>query len=770
MIKKLYRLLSFLPLLIPVTVSSQERPSTVVTTSYDVVDPFDGLISLREAIDYAGTDTCGTFITFNLPASDGNTLQLASCLRFVGISRTIDGRNHGPSGGTVRLIADSGQFILSLSGRANLTVQHLTFAQCSRPIQSGGAVLNIRATLIARHCQFDSNSSGFNGGAISNRGNAAGPSYFYAFDCLFRGNAAPSSTLHPNSGGAAVYCEKTHAELHGCTFQANQGDWGGALKVRTSSLLIDSCTFRGNRSPHRGGAIESQFSTLDLRGCIFDSNFVSSPLTLPSDTLAGGAIYSLSDHITLTGCSFTHNSAQDHGGAIYYQGTLDTSALAVTRTQFTHNQAASGHGGALALAHCHGGSWAVVASNSFHSNSANLGGALHCICDPDSAAATLVANCAFEANQALSASGGGALYCASPLQLCNSLFLDNLAGGLPNDLHPSAATFSRQNVWSTLPDTSFVSTSDTILSSLPPQFLLDVSDHPITQTVVIRGVPYLVHPIFIDSYLATAGVSVSVDTTHKALSYYDGSIWRQLNTNQPSTPSLIDSIDQIGHPRGPTHLPKSIGTIQRTTYQIDTIATCLPDTLHWHNMPTLTSGTYYDTTHHTLFDTISHLHLTVLQSSHHNIDTVALQNFTWHDTTYTASGLYLFSYLSPDNCPSTDTLRLTIIHSSHNVYEITACESYLWYGSIYTTSGTYTYSYTNEQGAPSTDTLHLTIHYGSHNTIADTACETYTWHGTEYQTTGDYTYGYTNSDNCPSTDTLHLTIHNGTYNAITDTA
>ena len=43
--------------------AASEVPSTVVTTADDVVDPEDGVVSLREAVAYAGTGTLGNTIT-----------------------------------------------------------------------------------------------------------------------------------------------------------------------------------------------------------------------------------------------------------------------------------------------------------------------------------------------------------------------------------------------------------------------------------------------------------------------------------------------------------------------------------------------------------------------------------------------------------------------------------------------------------------------------------------------------------------------------------
>jgi len=116
-----------------------------------------------------------------------------------------------------------------------------------------------------------------------------------------------------------------------------------------------------------------------------------------------------------------------------------------------------------------------------------------------------------------------------------------------------------------------------------------------------------------------------------------------------------------------------------------------------------------------------------------------------------------------------DTLKLTLNNGTHNVEIETACEYYTWHEETYTQSGIYTYAYTNTNGCASVDTLKLTILYGTHNVESITACEFYTWHEQTFTQSGTYTYNYSNENGCASTDTLHLTISPVLYAEVEET-
>ncbi len=74
-------------------IGNRETPSTVVTTDRDVVDPHDGVVSLREAIRYAG-GVNGSKITFSEKLK-GKTLTLSGEALWIDKVLTIDGTGLG---------------------------------------------------------------------------------------------------------------------------------------------------------------------------------------------------------------------------------------------------------------------------------------------------------------------------------------------------------------------------------------------------------------------------------------------------------------------------------------------------------------------------------------------------------------------------------------------------------------------------------------------------------------------------------------------------
>jgi len=166
---------------------------------------------------------------------------------------------------------------------------------------------------------------------------------------------------------------------------------------------------------------------------------------------------------------------------------------------------------------------------------------------------------------------------------------------------------------------------------------------------------------------------------------------------------------------------------------------------------------------------------TLLLVVRHSSDTLyydtACDEYYWYRTDtvfhYTASGEYTHQYTSPQGCPSTDTLRLTIYHNSSSILDTAVCESYTWprNGVTYDSTGHYGANYLTPQGCPSVDSLFLRIDQRQDSLWVDTACDVYMWPRNRmfYSDSGyhEYTYGpyLVPGNSCFHTDTLHLTLY-----------
>ncbi|WP_308614683.1 autotransporter domain-containing protein [uncultured Duodenibacillus sp.] len=140
---------------------------------------------------------------------------------------------------------------------------------------------------------------------------------------------------------------------------------GGVYQIGNQSTgTITGSTFSGNSAKNSGGALRVSNSTVTIDKSVFDGNTAK---------VAGGAIKTdNTSDLTITNSSFTNNVVGEgktgHGGAVFVSGT---SQVNVTSSEFTGNKA--GHGGAFYIQ----GQTATFTDTVFTNNEAyEYGGAL----------------------------------------------------------------------------------------------------------------------------------------------------------------------------------------------------------------------------------------------------------------------------------------------------------------------------------------------------------------------------------------------------------
>ncbi len=280
-------------------------------------------------------------------------------------------------------------------------------------------------------------------------------------DCVFRFNGTPSaeggaiacdSLSYPvlescafvdnvaSVGGAISARATSGLTLLGCTFTGNTADFGGACYVRRAALTLVACNFVGNSANENGGALDVEYSSPAIDGCLFQDNtalgaggfgwggalhfmfgcapeitgtrFVGNSVTCAGVFAVGGAVHFAHECApSFQGCIFTDNRALVEGGGGAVCSNMSSSAT-FSNCRFQGNSSPE-YGGAVD----HENSAGLIVFNDceFSGNSAEWGGALDFL---DSAGR--LERCTLAANTG-QAAGGIALEEASSCELANTI-------------------------------------------------------------------------------------------------------------------------------------------------------------------------------------------------------------------------------------------------------------------------------------------------------------------------------------------------------------
>jgi len=276
-----------------------------VTTLQDVVAD-DGLVSLREAITAANTNSA-----FNDAAAGdatGDTIRFASQLAGQAIQLTggqLAITDDLVIVGDVTLDAQNQSRILSINTSENVVLSRLTFVN-GRVGNLGGAIQVFDGNLLISQAEFRS-----------------------------------SSTTGFSSQGGAIYSSNSNLRIGRSTFAENISERGGAISGVDSNINVFQSTFTDNDGVAvnaasnlrgAGGAIESAGGgRLSVVQSTFSENSSS----------VGGAIFASSDNVFIFRTAFNENSSLRTGGAVSATGADRTVIL---ESEFVGNRSVFGGG------------------------------------------------------------------------------------------------------------------------------------------------------------------------------------------------------------------------------------------------------------------------------------------------------------------------------------------------------------------------------------------------------------------------------------------
>ncbi len=149
-----------------------------------------------------------------------------------------------------------------------------------------------------------------------------------------------------NRSGGGVFCSEGNFLARNCTFLENYAeDEGGGIYNSLGTVRLENCRFVRNESWFQGGGLSTDRGTVQVIGCEFIDNY--------SAEIAGGAFSDESSKASFFHCTFRGNSSSDRSGAIQSSGEsrLLYCTFANNRAQEDAG-AVSCAGGKATIAHC----------------------------------------------------------------------------------------------------------------------------------------------------------------------------------------------------------------------------------------------------------------------------------------------------------------------------------------------------------------------------------------------------------------------------------
>lgn len=270
--------------------------------------------------------------------------------------------------------------------RADLKIEESLFFN-NKAVCTGclaGAIYSTNNPFTILSSEFDSNRATGNGGALyitgtasatisetvlsNNTSDADGGAVYTNSSTTVAMSDTTFTENNSASEGGALYSNGT-LQIENSLFGKNSSITGGAFYLSQGTFNVKNCTINENTSVNGGGAF---YVVNTATGSIEGSTFNLNSSTGTGIYGRGGAIYNISDLVSINGSIFSGNTSNTAGGAIFNIGDLK-----IDRSVFTVNNAV-GKGGAIAsYPGATESSLSVISNSLFYNNSCgSMGGAI----------------------------------------------------------------------------------------------------------------------------------------------------------------------------------------------------------------------------------------------------------------------------------------------------------------------------------------------------------------------------------------------------------
>ena len=251
-----------------------ETPSLQVNSIEDVVDCYDQLTTLREAIEYAKTVGSGPVVTF------ANSLKDATIV-LNGTPLEIDGQIEINA---LALYDDAPGLAIDANGKSRVFTT--TGGTAQAPVQLRGLTIQ--------------GGKDGDGAGIFNRGAAAE---------LILERCVIKDCVSSANGGALLHDSYSTARLYDVVVEHNEAQGRGGGVYANSPLYAENCRFVDNHAKESGGGLSLNYSAT-LRNVVISHN--------TADLNGGGVVKTGGNKLTIYESEISDNEAkQGYGGGLY---------------------------------------------------------------------------------------------------------------------------------------------------------------------------------------------------------------------------------------------------------------------------------------------------------------------------------------------------------------------------------------------------------------------------------------------------------------------
>lgn len=170
---------------------------------------------------------------------------------------------------------------------------------------------------------------------------------------VFR-NGSAGSRIYPKAPftvGGAVYGHNSAASIRNCVFQSCTADFGGAIYLIFSQVLVDSCSFESNLALQEGGGLMIYETTGAVRACAFIANRCGFAGLGSGSAFKSAGAFAMDDVIVFENCTVTGAVGNSFGSALeHYQNNASVrGVLRIVGSNISGNVAGDGASGLRVL-------------------------------------------------------------------------------------------------------------------------------------------------------------------------------------------------------------------------------------------------------------------------------------------------------------------------------------------------------------------------------------------------------------------------------------